>query len=175
MSKHQNKSAVLLSLFTIVFTAPTTSIAADANLIKFREVNSIEVHAFDELELFLVKHHGVSSAELHALDGATNHKTFSFQGQMALANSGPIEFEFDVGDFYQDSPLDVYVIKALGNNVTEIHILDGATDYSSYLLQTKLPLPRTNFVQKDFEIGTHYEGGLDDLYVIKMQSASSTT
>ena len=77
-------------------------------------------------------------------------------------------WEFLFGDYNNNGTLDLYCInkKNTGSNTTEVHILDGTTNFKTFLLQTKTPLHETedNF---QFLLGDYNKSGTLDLYCIK--------
>ncbi len=77
-------------------------------------------------------------------------------------------WEFLLGDYNNNGILDLYCIKKknTGSNSTEVHILDGSTNFKTFLLQTKTPLHETedNF---HFLLGDYNKSGTLDLYCIK--------
>ena len=77
-------------------------------------------------------------------------------------------WEFLFGDYNNNGTLDLYCIKKknTGSNTTEVHILDGTTNFKTFLLQTKTPLHETedNF---QFLLGDYNKSGTLDLYCIK--------
>jgi hypothetical protein len=84
-------------------------------------------------------------------------------------------FEFQLGDFNHDGVQDLYTIKknGTGSGSTEVHVLNGANNFSSYLLHTGTVLAQTdsNF---EFELGDYNADGILDLYAIKKNGTSST-
>ena len=85
----------------------------------------------------------------------------------ALEETGD-NWDFLLGDYNNNGILDIYCIKKkkTGSNTTEVHILDGSTNFKTFLLQTKTPLHETedNF---QFLLGDYNKSGTLDLYCIK--------
>ena len=54
-------------------------------------------------------------------------------------------WEFLLGDYNKNGILDLYCIKKknTGSNTTEVHILDGSTNFKTFLFQTGTPLHET--------------------------------
>ena len=93
--------------------------------------------------------------EVHILDGKTNYQTFSLQAETALHQTGD-NFEFQVGDYNGDGLMDIVAIKKSDtpNGMTEVHILDGASNFKTFSLNTETALHQTpsgwNFLMDDY-------------------------
>lgn len=87
---------------------------------------------------------GSKSTEIHIMNGATNYKTWLKQTGTALEQTGD-NFDFQAGDYNRDGVLDLFCIKKseTGSKSTEVHVLDGATNFQSFILQTKTVLEET--------------------------------
>lgn len=122
-------------------------------------------------DLYVVKRNGSSGrTEVHVLDEGTAYKTYSLHAATMLANTGTArDWEFRTGDYNGDGRVDLYAIKKNGNsNFTEIHVLNGANKFQSYLLQVATPLGRTGSDGKwDFQLGDYNGDGRLDVYAIK--------
>jgi hypothetical protein len=83
--------------------------------------------------------------EVHVLNGANGFQSFLLHQATALAQTGTLnDWDFKLGDFNRDSAPDVYAIKKLGTSgKTELHVLNGANAFQSYLLHTATPLGTT--------------------------------
>jgi hypothetical protein len=98
---------------------------------------------------------GSKSTEIHIMNGATNYKTWLKQTGTALEQTGD-NFDFQAGDYNRDGVLDLFCIKKseTGSKSTEIHVLDGATNFQSFILQTKTVLEETksgwDFLMDDY-------------------------
>lgn len=124
------------------------------------------------LDLYCVKKQGTTSTEVHILDGKSGYQRFLLQTGTPIEKSTK-NYEFKFGDYNHDGNLDLYCIKKQGANSTEVHILDGASNFQKFLLHTAIPIEKcsTNF---DFELGDYNNDGNPDLYCIKKQGAKST-
>jgi hypothetical protein len=129
------------------------------------------------LDLYCIKKNGTSgtsSTEVHVLNGANNFSSYLLHTGTALEQTYS-NFEFELGDYNKDGILDLYAIKknGTGSGSTEVHVLNGANNFSSYLLHTGTVLAQTdsNF---EFELGDYNADGILDLYAIKKNGTSST-
>lgn len=87
---------------------------------------------------------GSGKTEIHIMNGATNYTTWMLQTGTALEQTGD-NFNFLVGDYNRDGTLDLFCIKKsdTGSRTTEVHVLDGANNFQSFVLQTKSALEET--------------------------------
>ncbi|HEY9833129.1 MAG TPA: DUF4347 domain-containing protein [Stenomitos sp.] len=98
---------------------------------------------------------GSGKTEVHIMNGATNYKTWLFQTGTALEQTGD-NFDFQAGDYNRDGLLDLFCIKKseTGSRTTEVHVLDGASNFQSFILQTKTVLEETkngwDFLMDDY-------------------------
>jgi tRNA A37 threonylcarbamoyladenosine synthetase subunit TsaC/SUA5/YrdC len=123
-------------------------------------------------DLYAVKKQGVSSTEVHILDGKNNYQSFDLQIGAALGITDS-SWEFRVGDYNHDGTLDLYCINKQGASATEVHILDGKTNFQTFLLHASIPIEKTGD-NYDFELGDYNHDGIPDLYCIKRNGGSTT-
>ncbi len=85
-------------------------------------------------------------------------------------------WEFLLGDYNNNGILDLYCIKKknTGSNSTEVHILDGSTHFTKFLLQTGTKLHETEEYFK-FLLGNYNKNGKLDLYCIKKKKTGSNS
>ena len=86
------------------------------------------------------------------------------------------EFNFLIGDYNHNGSLDLYCIKSFGGseNFTEVHILNGANNFKSWLLQipTKLKEEEADW---DFCLGDYNHDGYLDLFCIKKNKTGTNS
>ncbi|HEY1033759.1 MAG TPA: FG-GAP-like repeat-containing protein [Pseudoxanthomonas sp.] len=116
--------------------------------------------------------------EVYILSGATNYQTPLLQ-RATQVNGLPIgnEWALDVGDFNGDGIPDLFLIaKNGGGGRTEAHILNGATQYQSYLRNIATALGSTGTDNRwDFKIGDYDRDGIPDIYALDKGSSSGRT
>lgn len=131
------------------------------------------------LDLYVLARNGLSNTtEVHVLNGANNFNTFLAHIASALHATGSGEnWAFEIGDWNQDNRPDIFVIaKNGGSNTTEIHVLDGASNYQSYSLHRATALGQTGSNSLwNFKIGDYNQDGVLDVYAIARQGLSGTT
>ena len=121
------------------------------------------------LDLYCIKKKNTINnfTEIYILDGSTNFNTFLLQTDTPLHETEE-NWKFLLGDYNQNGTLDLYCIKKCntGSNSTEVHILNGSTNFQSYLLQTGTVLHETGD-NWEFLLGDYNQNGKLDLYCIK--------
>ena len=114
---------------------------------------------------------GTQSTEVHVLDGASDFKSFALQTGTRLEEAGTDgKFAFEVGDYDGDGTVDLYAIKKSDVTATEVHVLDGATNFQEFLLQVQTPLqPAGTGDAWSFALGDYNDDGNPDLICIERQ------
>ncbi len=116
----------------------------------------------------------ISTLQLNSnIQTATNNE-MEWKTQKAL----PIEetysnWEFRVGDFNRDGKEDLFCIKKDSGNHTNLHILNGADNYKSFLKQIILPIENTDS-NWDFKVADCDGDGISDLYCLKKNAQDHT-
>lgn len=129
-------------------------------------------------DLYAIKKQAATT-EIHVLNGANGYQSFIEQQTSALEPTGAdARWVFLVGDYNHDGRPDVYAIKkqATGSATTEVHVLDGADGYKSFLLQSATALEQTGTDESwAFGLGDYNGDGTTDLYAIRKQGGGSGT
>ena len=127
------------------------------------------------LDVYCIKKNntGSGTTEVHLLDGANNYKNYLLQTETILHETDDT-WQFCLGDYNGDGYLDLYCIhkRNTGSNSTEVHILSGANNFHSFLLQTGTKLHETDENWK-FCLGDFSGDGKLDLYCIKKSDTGS--
>jgi hypothetical protein len=127
------------------------------------------------IDIIGIKKSGTAgSTEVHVLDGATNYQSWLLQTPTALHQTAD-DWEFLAEDYNGDSAIDIIGIKKSGTaGSTEVHVLDGATNYQSWLLQTPTALHQTaddwEFLAEDY----NGDSAIDIIGIKKSGTADST-
>jgi peptidyl-Asp metalloendopeptidase len=129
-------------------------------------------------DLYSIYRQGSSGrTELYVLDGAQNYRASLLQVATALRSTGNgLEWAFVAGDYNRDGVTDLYVIYRTGlSGMTEVHVLDGATHFQSYLAHIATALGQTgnNNVWK-FGLADRNGDGVLDLYCINRAGVQRT-
>jgi hypothetical protein len=115
---------------------------------------------------------------VYILSGATSFQT-ELLARTTITGALPTgtEWVVDVGAFNADSVPDLFLIGKNGaGGRTEVHILDGATQYQSYLRNIATALGSTgNDNRWDFKIGDYDRDGIPDIYALDKGSSSGRT
>ena len=129
------------------------------------------------LDLYCIKKSNTesNSTEVHILNGNDNFQSYLLKTGTALQETDE-NWEFLVGDYNNNKILDLFCIKKknTGSNTTEVHILDGSTNFKTFHLQIKTPLHETedNF---QFLLGDYNNNGKLDLYCIKKSNTGTNS
>jgi hypothetical protein len=132
-----------------------------------------------KIDLYAIKRKGSSGKmEVHVLSGASKYKTYLVRTATKLSATGSdFSWRFLVGNANADSKPDLYAIKRNGSSgKTEVHVLNGANKFQSYVFQKATALAKTGTKNDwDFALGDYNEDGTVDLYVIKKAGSSGKT
>ncbi|MBI3137371.1 MAG: hypothetical protein HYZ15_02165 [Sphingobacteriales bacterium] len=132
-------------------------------------------------DLYCIKESNTGSlkTEVHVLSGAAYFQKFIVQEATPIPLE-PGNYTYALADYNNDRVPDLYAIKKRNTpgNKLEVHILDGANRYRSFLLQTSTPLD-VNEADYIYSVGTYDPNRTDrvpDVYaVMKSHSASLQT
>ena len=119
---------------------------------------------------------GTNSTEVHVLRRTAEYQEYSIQTGTILHETGA-NFDFAVWDVNRDGIMDIVAIKkaGTGTNSTEVHVLNGATNYKTYLLSSSTALQETGFGNSNWEFTVwDYDGnGIMDLVAIAKSGTAS--
>ena len=128
------------------------------------------------LDLVAIKKNGVPKTELRTLSGPKNFQVYSGSFASVLGRTGTDEsWNFDFADFNRDGVFDMYAIKKMGGSGrTEVHVLNGANGFGSYLMNVATILGRTGTDNSwEFKVADFNRDTRPDLYAIKKQGVGS--
>lgn len=123
-------------------------------------------------DLYIIKKKVAGRSELHVLDAANNYQSFLLHLRLPIEETDS-NVSFRVGDYNGDGVNDLFCIKKKVSGRTEVHVMDGSNNFSSFLLQTRLPIEETDETV-DFQLGDYNKDGKVDLYVIKKNVVGKT-
>lgn len=112
--------------------------------------------------------------EIHILNGANNFQSFLTQVSTPITIAPNDDWAFCIGDYNGDGISDVYCLKKNAYKSTEIHILDGKTNFQTFLLQTATALGNTNNDNWDFTTDLYDNDRKADLYCIQKNGSQGT-
>jgi hypothetical protein len=125
---------------------------------------------------------GSGNTEVHVLNAADNFQTFLAHAATELhATDGANTdiFEFGVGDFNGDGKDDLYAISRKGGSGnTEVHVLDAATSFKTFLAHAASGLHATDGGLTDvfeFGVGDDNGDGKADVFAIQRNGGSGKT
>lgn len=122
---------------------------------------------------------GSGKTEVHILDGANNFQAYLLHIATPLGMAGSdYSFRYLLGDYNGDGIEDIYSIAKTntGSGMTEVHILDGATNFQTFLLNIATIVGPTGSDNTwDFVLGDYNSDGKQDIYVIQKVSPQGRT
>ena len=118
-------------------------------------------------DLVGIKKQGANSTEVHILGGANNYADFILQTGTAL-NKTNDSWKFFMVNWDGGSKPDLAAVctRHTGSGSTEVHILSGESNYSSFILHTGTALPETSG-EFEFVMADWNNDGKPDLVAIK--------
>ncbi len=130
-----------------------------------------------DLWLFTLKGTSSGQTEIRILDGATNFQTFLLVAVTGLFQTDLSRINFEIGDYNGDGRPDVWCIVKNGTatNSTEIHILSGATNFSTFILDTGTVLEQTDNTWQFQVIDFNRDGRLDVVGFKQSSTGSGST
>lgn len=107
--------------------------------------------------------------EIHILSGADNYKTFLLQIATALhTTKDKTIHEFDFGDYNNDGIQDLYFFAKnnTGSKKTEVHVLDGASNFQQFTVHsaTRLEYTDDNWIFKTMK--SNYDDTITQVFAI---------
>lgn len=128
-------------------------------------------------DLFAVSQSGTGTkkTELHVLDGSNSYSTFLLHAGTALAETTPAQWMFSASDVNYDGKVDLVgvMLNGTGSGKTEVHVLDGATNYSTFLVHAVTPLPETTRAQWQYSPLDYNADGKVDVIGVKVNGTGS--
>jgi uncharacterized membrane protein len=99
-----------------------------------------------------MNHTGEHHTGVHVLNGATEYQTWLTQRETPLAETNPAEWQWTMGDVNGDEIPDLVgvAMNHTGEHHTGVHVLNGATEYQTWLTQRETPLAETNPAEWQF-------------------------
>ncbi|WP_144239598.1 FG-GAP-like repeat-containing protein [Nitrososphaera viennensis] len=118
---------------------------------------------------------GTNSTELQILDGASNFTSFLVQTGTALPETDET-YDFGFDDWNSDGTSDLVAIKMSNTetNSTEIQVLNGASNFTAFLVQTGTALPQAG-EEFDFAVDDWNNDGTADVVAIKMSNTGTNS
>lgn len=185
MKKYQKLFAAILVVTTLISSMIIPASAASEWVLHAATAleegkNNFEFAGFDDTnhdgygDIVCVKQRqtGSKRSEVHIISGK-DYKTYLLQVATILGEGGNA-FKYVAGDVNSDGYVDIValMVRGTGSRLTEAHVLDGATNYQSYLLQTALPIEQA-YDNYTFSLADRSGDGVLDLYCIKQNNTGS--
>jgi hypothetical protein len=113
---------------------------------------------------------GEKRTGIHVLNGGSQFQQLNVQRETPLAETQPTQWQWVVGNANRDSVPDLVGVQlnGTGEKRTGVHVLNGATQYQTFLTQRETPVGETTTSQWQWVMGDVNGDGIDDLAGIKM-------
>jgi hypothetical protein len=125
-------------------------------------------------DLYVIQKTGTGSGhtEVHVLNGADLFHSclMAFRPTPLLETGSDSTWVFQLADFNRDRILDLYAIEKLGaaSGYTEVHVLNGADRFASFLLHTRTTITETGSDESwVFRVADYSGDGAPDLYAFQ--------
>lgn len=139
-------------------------------------MGDINRDGYDDLICIMKTNTGTKKTEIHILNGANNFSSYLQQSSIPIEENTD-SFDFHIADYNRDGILDLYCIKkfSTGSGKTEVHVLNGANNFQSFIAHISTILNATDS-RYEFGIGDYNRDGIADLFIIqKSQTGTHTT
>ncbi|MDS0525544.1 NlpC/P60 family protein [Clostridium sp. SHJSY1] len=123
-------------------------------------------------DLYSIKKDGGAHTNLHILSGESTYQKFLLQTALPIEATGDT-WTFELGDYNGDGIQDLYCIRKDSGAHTNLHILDGSTNFQTFLNHIILPIENTDN-NWEFKTGDYDGDGISDLYCIKKNAGNHT-
>lgn len=123
-------------------------------------------------DLYCIRKDSGEHTNLHILNGTGNYQTFLNHIVLPIEATGD-NWDFELGDYNGDGTPDLYCIRKDGGANTNLHILDGSTNFQTFLNHIILPIEATD-ENWDFKVGDYNKDGISDLYCLKKNAGNHT-
>ncbi len=123
---------------------------------------------------------GTGKLEVHVLNGANNYQSFLMQTGSPILEQDALEHfvAYMLGDYNGDGRPDLFCLKAreTGTGRLELHILSGADNYQSFLLQTGTPILAQDAAEHyvGYALGQVNGDGRPDPFCLKARETGTT-
>ncbi|MBD7910261.1 NlpC/P60 family protein [Clostridium cibarium] len=124
-------------------------------------------------DLYCIRKDAGNHTSVHILDGYSNYKENMLHKELPIEATGD-NWTFVLGDYNGDGIKDLYCVRKDSGEHTNVHILDGSTNFQTYIVSNILPIENTD-ENWDFKAGDYDGDGKDDLYCIKKNGGEHTT
>jgi len=172
-------SEVVSNLPPFLLEVGTPISQADAANFTGFAVGNYDRHGILDLFCIKTKNTGSGALEVHILNGRNNYQSFLLETGTPISQADAANFTgFAVGDYNGDGIPDLFCIKTknTGSGALEVHILNGADNYQSFLLETGTPISQADAANfTGFGVGDFNGDGVLDLYCIKTSETGSGT
>jgi kumamolisin len=171
-----NGVALLQALKGFLLNIGTSITEADAGNFQF-VAGDFDQDGLSDLLCIKISNTGTNSMEVHILNGADNFQTFLLHTGTAFSEADSAHLQFGLGDFNGDGIPDLYCLKVsnTGTKSLEVHVLNGADNFQSFLLRVGTPILEADAANFQFAIGDFNRDGVLDLYCVKLTNTGTSS
>lgn len=127
------------------------------------------------MDLYVIDHRGSSgTTELHVLSGVSGWQEWSLHTRTALHQTNPDEWTFAISDHDGDRRADLYAVRRSGAATTEVHVIDGASNFERFSSHRATPLEPATSGRWELLVGDVDADGQDDLAAVKRAGVTGT-
>lgn len=123
-------------------------------------------------DLYIIKKKGSGTSEVHVLNGRDNYQSFLLHTKIPVEETDE-NAAFRIGDYNGDGINDLVYVKKKAGGCTEVHVLNGADAFQSFLQHVRLPVEETD-ENGEFQLGDYTRDGKSDLFFIKKKASGKT-
>jgi len=136
---------LLINEFEVKNLNNSSSLYSDLSYdINFYYVGRADYNRDGHDDAWFIKHRNTRAGyyEVHILDGKTGFKKFLLRRGTVLRSRGQ-EYVFKLGDYNRDRRIDLWAckVKGTGTRKLEVHIMDGGTNFGSWMTNRVTPYP----------------------------------
>jgi hypothetical protein len=127
-------------------------------------------------DLYVINMNDNGRTAIHALDGASAYSQFTLHALTPINATAGGRYSFAVSDYNGDRVSDLYMFDRNDEGSVAVHVLDGQTDYSTFLLQSKTALHSVGgHLSWELKTGDFNLDGRSDVYAINRNDPSGST
>lgn len=126
-------------------------------------------------DLYLVGTDAWGATTVRVLDAATGFQTELFNGRVAAPMLDRDEWDLTTGDIDGNGRDDLYLVDRDAGGAPALHVLDAATGFATFAVQTPIASAPLDAATWDVRTGDQDGDGRDDLYLVDRDDEGSTS
>jgi hypothetical protein len=160
-----------------LFQGDTSIAAADVSTFTFWDVADFNRDHVPDIFALKTAHTMALGIELYILDGAHRYQPFLFSHALPVSYMDTRYYQWSVADYNHDGTPDLFMIQVntTSTSTVEVHVLDGAQSFASYLLGTATAVSLADGGDAQWYTGDFDNNGITDLIGVKTSATASDT